>query len=545
MLKVLVCQVNPIVGDIEGNAQKILDSLEKGKSLDADLFLFPELCLTGYPPEDFVLLPHFVTAVEKALDKIVSASKGITAIVGTIRRNTIKSVKPLCNSAAVISNGKLLGFQDKTLLPTYDVFSELRYFEPASENKIWDINGKKVAITICEDIWSSSDQLEFTSYEINPLTAIKEKKPDLLLNLSASPWSLGKTRRRFKVGAAASQYVGCPLILCNQVGGNDNLIFDGFSFYVTPDGKLLDIAKGFEEDWLFVDTSAKKEEKVFSFPDMEKLFRALVLGVRDYFHKSGFHKACFGLSGGIDSALVACIAAEALGKENVLAVIMPSRYSSEGSVTDSEKLARNLGIETKKISIEEPFNSYLNLLKPHFHDLPFDNTEENLQARIRAMILMALSNKLGYVVLSTGNKSELAMGYATLYGDMCGGLGVISDLTKRHVYTLSRWINRNGEIIPETILKKEPSAELKENQKDSDSLPPYDIIDNVVTSYVEEHMTPEDIVKKYGYDPELVHKLIVKIHSNEYKRRQSPPGLRVSEKAFSVGRRFPIVQGWV
>lgn len=370
-------------------------------------------------------------------------------------------------------------------------------------------------------------------------------QPDLLLNLSASPFSVSKLENRIQVGVRAAHTLSCPVILCNQVGGNDSLIFDGFSYYVNATGQLIDLCKGFEEDLHIVDLTKPASPLEINSDPLSNLYQALILGLRDYFHKSGFKKACLGLSGGIDSALVACLAARALGPENVLGVAMPSRYSTKGSLEDAKQLAQNLQIQYREIPIEEPFQSYLDLLTPQFEGRPLDATEENIQARIRGMILMALSNKLGYIVLSTGNKSELAMGYATLYGDMCGGLGVINDLPKMQVYALSKWINREREIIPWNTIQKPPSAELKFDQKDSDSLPDYQIVDNVLQEYIEGYQAPEKIADKYGYSIDLVKDLIRRIHRAEYKRRQSPPGLRVSEKAFTVGRRFPIVQKFV
>ncbi len=461
------------------------------------------------------------------------------------RYNADQIEKGLFNSAAIIQNQTLIGFQDKILLPTYDVFDESRYFEPGSGMRTWNLLGNKVAITICEDIWQHSALLNATYYRRDPVADLQPLYPDIVLNLSASPYSFGKVSNRLKVGSSAASTLMCPTLLCNQVGGNDSLIYDGYSFYIDALGELKSIAKGFEEDFLLVDLDQETKPIVFSPELIDNLYKALVLGVRDYFHKSRFKKACLGLSGGIDSALVAAIAVDALGSDNVLGVIMPSRYSSEGSMKDALQLADNLKIKTQVISIESPLQSYLELLEPSFESKPWDSTEENLQARIRGMILMALSNKLGYVVLNTGNKSELAMGYATLYGDMCGGLGVINDVTKMQVYALSHWINRQREVIPKSSIDKPPSAELRPGQKDSDSLPPYEVIDNIVESYIENHHTPDEIREKFGYSKELVEDAIHRIHRNEYKRRQSAPGLRVTEKAFSVGRRFPIVQKFV
>lgn len=540
-MRILLAQINPTIGDLIGNTEKILYGISRAKELKADLVVFPELCVCGYPPDDFLLLHHFISAIKQPLAKIQEESKGITVIVGTPREEK----KRLYNSAAVFSDGELLGFQDKSLLPTYDVFDEHRYFTPATSLNVWELCGKRVGITICEDIWQHSGLLHEATYTFDPIAELKSSKPDFLINISASPYSVSKFPRRIKVCSKAAESLHCPVLFCNQVGSNDGIIFGGHSAYLGSDGKLLQCAKGFEEDYMLVDLSQKLAPLKYEENPTESLYHALVLGLRDYFRKSGFSRACLGLSGGIDSALVACIAVDALGKENVLGITMPSRYSSEGSVIDAKALVNSLGIKCQDIPIEKPFQSFLDLLSPYFEGKPVDATEENLQARIRGMILMAISNKHGYIVLSTGNKSELAMGYATLYGDMCGGLGVISDVSKRQVYALSRWINRDKEIIPWNTINKEPSAELRPNQKDSDSLPPYDIIDNVLTGYVEEHLSPVEIAKKHHYPLELVLDLIRRIHRNEYKRRQSAPGLRVTEKAFSVGRRFPIVQRWV
>lgn len=544
-MRILIAQINPTVGHLQGNTAKIISAISAGRQQQADLVLFPELALTGYPPCDFLLLPHFIDAVERSLEEIVKAAVGIACVVGVPRKNLSGKGKSLYNSAAIIENGILLGFQDKMLLPTYDVFDEGRYFEPTTKISGWKVAGHRIGVTICEDIWEHSDLVKETNYHRDPVLELKEEKCDYVLNLSASPYHLGKGLSRSSVCAKAVMALKVPLILCNQVGGNDSLIFDGYSLVFSADGQLIASGKEFQEELLLVDLTQAKPIPEREIDEEEELYRALVLGVRDYFGKSGFTRACLGLSGGIDSAVVACIAAEALGPSNVLGVSMPSRYSSVGSVVDAKALAIALKIGYHEIPIEMPFKSYLDLLTPEFEGKPLDATEENLQARIRGAILMALSNKHGYVVLSTGNKSELAVGYSTLYGDMCGGLGVISDLTKRQVYALAEWINRNGEVIPWGTIKKPPSAELRPNQRDSDSLPDYAIVDAVVEAYVEEHASKEQIAEKYGYPLEVVEALIQKIHRSEYKRRQSAPGLRVSPKAFSVGRYFPIVQGFV
>jgi NAD+ synthase (glutamine-hydrolysing) len=543
-MRILAAQINTVVGDLKGNTKKIIESIETGRRKKADIVLFPELTLSGYPPEDFLLLPSFMEAVASHLNEIIKASKGIVVVVGVPRQNPNSAEKFLYNSAAVIQNGKLLGFQDKILLPTYDVFDERRYFEPGNKTAVWDLFGCKVAITICEDLWRHSGLVRSTCYLRDPVLELKEFQPDLLLNLSASPYSVNKCEMRIQVSLEAAKTLQCPVLLCNSVGGNDSLIFDGGSVYVGPNG-IAERAKSFIADEMLVDLNEKWDAPAFERDVVEDLYQALVLGVRDYFQKLGFQKACLGLSGGIDSALVACIAVDALGPDNVLALAMPSRYSSPESLRDAKILAKNLGIRLEEISIEKPFQSFLDELTPYFEGRENDVTEENLQARVRGMLLMAFSNKFGCIVLSTGNKSELALGYSTLYGDMCGGLAVIGDVTKRQVYALACRINRNSEVIPSYVIERPPSAELRPDQRDSDSLPDYDMIDDVLQSYLEDHMSSKEISEKFRYPPKIVEGLIKRIHQNEYKRRQSPPSLRVSEKAFSVGRRFPIVQKWI
>jgi len=544
-MRIFVAQINPTIGDLEGNTKKIIQMLKKARQQGCEIVLFPEMAICGYPPEDFVLHDSFITEVEAHLHKIIPETKGLMAIVGLVRRNLSTGEKALLNSAAIVKDGRLMGFYDKWLLPTYDVFDERRYFEPGHTIQTWDYKGKKIAVIICEDIWQHAGYVGQTRYPKDPVVELIPLKPDVLLNLSASPYQFQKPDVRVKVCATAAKTLHCPVILCCQVGGNDELIFDGYSVYVDKEGHLIQLGKGFEEDEMLIDLDAAGSPCAFKYDLLKDLYSALVLGVHDYFHKSGFHKAIIGLSGGIDSALVACIAKDALGAENVLAIGMPSRYSSTGSVEDARRLAKNLGVEFQIIPIEHPFQDYLDLLNPYFRGKGPDVTEENLQARIRGMILMALSNKLGYVVLSTGNKSEMATGYCTLYGDMCGGLGVISDVTKMQVYALAKMINREKEIIPKSIIDKAPSAELRPGQKDSDSLPEYSVIDAVLQGYVEDYLDAEEVAKKYKIPLEIVEDLIKKIHRAEYKRRQSPPGLRVSKKAFSKGRKIPIVQKWV
>ncbi len=544
-MRVLIAQLNPTIGDLEGNTRKVIETLDRARSKGVDIVLFPELTICGYPPEDLVLHSSFIDAMEKCLERVIHASYGLVVLVGLVRRNLHSGGKPLLNSAAIIEDGKLLGFQDKMLLPTYDVFDERRYFEPGTTIHPWVLRGKKVGVIICEDIWQHSGYTGGTRYRCDPVLELQPHKIDLLLNLSASPYQFQKPDIRVQVCAKAAQTLHCPVLLCCQVGANDQIVFDGYSVCVDAHGKLRQLGKGFEEDDMVIDLNAPPSSCPFLYDPIYDLYRALVVGARDYLHKSGFRKACLGLSGGIDSALVACIATEALGKENVLCINMPSRYSSKETIADAEKLAKNLGVAYDQIPIEEPFENYLKLLSPYLSGRQSDVTEENLQARIRGMILMAISNKLGYIVLSTGNKSEMGMGYCTLYGDLAGGLAVISDVTKTQVYALARWINRENEIIPQGTIDRAPSAELRPNQKDSDSLPSYDVVDTVLQAYVEDYLSPQEISKKYNFPIELVIDLVRRIHRAEYKRRQAPPGIRVSKKAFRVGRRYPIVQGWI
>lgn len=543
-MHVFVAQINPTVGDFQGNTEKIIQAIQRGQKQKCDIVLFPELAICGYPPEDLLLHPSFVDSSEASLKKIIESTSNIIAIVG-LARHAEDGEKGLLNSAAIIENKKLLGFQDKWLLPTYDVFDERRYFEPGSRISVWELKGKKVAVTVCEDIWQHAGEVVYTNYAKDPIDELIPLKPDLVLNLSSSPYQFQKPHLRVSVCAKSAKTLKCPLIMCCQVGGNDQLVFDGYSIYVDGQGQLIQLGKGFVEDDMIVDLNIPPKPSTVHPDHLGDLYQALVLGVKDYFKKQGFKRGCLGLSGGIDSALVACIAVDALGKENVLGLTMPSRYSSEHSITDARELAKNLGVETLHVPIEKIFTDFLNLLEPHFQNKPWDTTEENLQARIRGMIQMAISNKFGYIVLSTGNKSELALGYCTLYGDMVGGLAVISDVTKEQVYALSHYINRKKEIIPQSTIAKPPSAELRPNQLDTDSLPDYAIVDAVLQSYVEEYLSPEQISKKHNIPLEIVKDLIHRIHLAEYKRRQAAPGIRVSKKAFRVGRRYPIVQKWM
>lgn len=543
-MKIVLNQINPTIGDFEKNCEKILKGIDVAREQQIRIAVFPELAITGYPPEDFLLVSDFIIEAEKCLHKIVKASKEIAVIVGFPRINQSGKEKSLYNSVAIIDNQQILGFQDKILLPTYDVFDERRYFEPGTPSQIWNIGSLRVGVTICEDLWEHSQLVSSTRYHLDPIKNLIELKPDILVNVSASPYSLSKLKTRLNACQQAAQTLQCPVLYCNQVGANDSLIFDGYSMHVNAKG-LVQIAKGFEEDRLVIDTSIAHSLIAIPNNTIQDLQQALILGIKDYCEKSGLKKVCIGLSGGIDSAVVACLAVEALGANNVHALFMPSRYSATESGRDALELAQRLKIQFDEISIEAPFESYLNILKPSFKGMKEDITEENLQARVRGTLLMAFCNKFGYLLLNTGNKSELAMGYCTLYGDMCGGLAVIGDLTKLQVYEIAAYINRSDEIIPKNILERPPSAELRPNQKDSDTLPDYVILDTIIKAYVEEFKSPHEIAMQYDYPLSLVDEIIKKIHQNEYKRRQAPPILRVSEKSFSAGRRCPIVQRWL
>jgi len=542
-LKIAVAQLNSFVGDVEGNLEKIIKVI-KEIGLNADLIITPELFLTGYPPWDLLEKSWFMNKTKKAVEKLKEISKefpetGILTGAPTYARSGIG--KNLYNSALLISKGKLLFQQDKSLLPTYDVFDEARYFIPAPEINVISFKGEKLGITICEDVWNNPDLWpEKLMYDFDPVEELVEKGATLLVNISASPFHVDKERVRYKLLKDHAQKNKIPLVFVNQVGGNDELIFDGRSMGFDKKGEPVFIFPSFKEKTELIDMKGRGIPGLYIPQDKrESIYQALVLGTRDYLKKSGFSRAILGLSGGIDSAVTCCIAVDALGKENVSGISMPSPYSSRGSVEDSKKLARNLGIDFKVIDISQIYYSYLNNLKDHFMGQGEDVTEENIQARIRGNILMAFSNKLGHLVLVTGNKSEISVGYCTLYGDMAGGLSVLSDVPKKEVFSLARYINRKKEVIPEEIIVKAPSAELKPGQLDEDTLPPYEVLDQVLNYYVEEGYSAEEIIS-LGLDPEMVKWIIRAVDKNEYKRKQSPPGLRVTTKAYGVGRKMPI-----
>jgi len=542
-MKIAAAQINPTIGDIRGNVEKILTNLGRAKELGAQLVLFPEMCLTGYPPRDLLDRSYFVEANLAALNELAPKVKDLTAVIGYVEKNLTSEGKPLYNAAAVIENGEIAYVTYKSLLPTYDVFDEDRHFEPAAGVAPIKLGNQKAALTICEDIWTDDVCGPRKLYHKDPLEELAKKKITLILNISASPWSLGKEKLRTELLQNQARKYKVPVVFCNQVGGNDELVFDGNSLAVDAKGDIIAHAKPFEEDLILIDLDyGAGDMRGQTFSDPEAVYRALVLGTRDYAHKSGFQNAVVGLSGGIDSALVASVASEALGHENVLGVTMPSRYSSEGSKSDSEVLARALGIRFQSAPIDGIFQSYLSELTKLFPGKPQDVTEENVQARIRGNLLMALSNKLGYLVLSTGNKSEISTGYSTLYGDMCGGLALLSDVPKTLVYRIAREVvNKDREVISQAILTKAPSAELRPNQKDTDSLPEYDTLDPILELYIEKHRSPDEIVTA-GHDKSIVEKAVRLVEKAEYKRWQAAPGLKVTSKAFGIGRRVPIAR---
>lgn len=542
-MKIALAQINTTVSALEYNGRKIKDYIEQARKKGASLVIFPEMTITGYPPKDLVEYPWFIEKNLKILDDVVASTKGIGAIVGYIDIARDKFGKERYNACALMDDGKILSRHYKCLLPTYDVFDEGRYFAPAREVKVAQFRSLYLAITICEDIWNDELYWGRRFYEFDPVAELAKQSPvlfDYLINISASPFWLGKRKIKLEMFSAIARRYQRPFIQVNLVGGNDDLIFDGWSTVMNAKGELLVCSRDFEESLVCFDTETLSGElEPESADGIERVYRALILGIRDYCRKTGFKKAVLGLSGGIDSAVVCSLAVAALGKENCLAVLMPSRYTSDSSISDATSLAVNLGVKFKVVSIEKIYQSYLDTLMAHFERKGFDVTEENIQARIRGNILMALSNKFGYLVLSTGNKSEVSVGYCTLYGDMAGGLAVISDVPKTMVYELARYINREKEIIPLNILKKAPSAELRQNQKDTDSLPPYEILDPIIKAYVEEHRSIDEI-SAMGFERKTVEEMVRRIERNEYKRKQAPPGLKVTSKAFGYGWRMPI-----
>ncbi|MCH2382239.1 MAG: NAD+ synthase [Pedosphaera sp.] len=540
-MKIAIAQINTTVGDFDGNSDKIVDAWRRADEAGAELVVLPELALCGYPPRDLLAKPAFLRQNQAALERLAKRGGRAVAVVGHASVNETDSGRPARNSAAVLRDGQIIDVRHKTLLPTYDVFDEDRYFEPATDNTPVEILGKKIGITICEDIWNDEVFPNDRRYGRRPADELAAGGAELLLNLSASPWNLGKEHSRHVLLSQLSAKAGCPVVYCNLVGGNDELVFDGGSQYYNGHGVLGASGAMFAEDLLLVDTETIEPKLSDTSDDDEKLHKALSLGVRDYLHKCGFASAVIGLSGGIDSAVTAVIAVDALSAENVRGVAMPSQYSSQGSLDDAERLANALGIRYDIVPIEPVFEQLKSQLGDIFDGLDEDTAEENMQARIRGNILMSMSNKFGSLLLTTGNKSELAVGYCTLYGDMCGGLAVISDLPKTRVYSLAKWINREREIIPESTLTKPPSAELRPDQVDQDSLPPYDVLDSILEAYVVDGQDAESIIAS-GHDKATVQRIIRLINLNEYKRRQAAPGIKVTSKAFGVGRRIPVAK---
>ena len=540
-MKIALGQIDTTIGDFTGNSGKIIDFSRRAMSAGAGLIMFPELSVCGYPPRDLVENPAFVKRNQEALQRIAGQTQGIAVICGVATPANAETGKRVMNSAALLKDGRVAFLQSKMLLPTYDVFDESRNFAPASKQELLPFCGRQVGLTICEDAWNDKSFWNRRLYGFDPVEALMGQGGKFLLNISASPFYVGKRELRYNMLAALAKKYSAPVAMVNLVGGNDSLVFDGSSLVIAPDGRLVAQANSFEEDLVLLDADALAGDMHPQVDNIEaSAYAALVLGTRDYVRKCGFHRVIVGLSGGIDSALTAVIASDALGAHNVIGVGMPGPYSSRGSLDDARALAGNLGIRFETISITEIFEAYLKALKPAFAGSEEDVTEENIQARIRGALLMALSNKFQGLVLSTGNKSELAVGYCTLYGDMVGGLAVISDVPKTMVYRLSHYVNGRKPVIPLATLEKAPSAELRPNQKDSDTLPPYEVLDIILEDFIEDSKSAEQIAGESNLDIALVRRVIRMVERAEYKRQQAAPGLKISEKAFGVGRRFPI-----
>ncbi|MEH1867485.1 MAG: NAD+ synthase [Nostoc sp.] len=553
-MKIAIAQINPTIGDLLLNAQKILEAAQRAASSGARLLLTPELSLCGYPPRDLLLNPSFVEAMSITLQNLAQdLPPNLAVLVGTVEPNPnahISGGKTLFNSMALLENGQVKQVFHKRLLPTYDVFDERRYFEPGLQANYFTLDNIDIGVTICEDLWNDEEFWGKRSYAVNPIADLAILGVDLIVNLSASPYTVGKQQFRETMLSHSAVRFQQPIIYANQVGGNDDLIFDGCSFALNRQGEIMSRARGFDTDLMVVEFDEVESDlllgsvaPVYESED-EEIWQALVLGVRDYARKCRFSKVALGLSGGIDSAIVAAIATAALGKENVLGVLMPSPYSSEHSISDALALAENLGIKTNLLPIGELMQGFDQTLGDLFAGTEFGLAEENIQSRIRGNLLMAIANKFGYLLLSTGNKSEMAVGYCTLYGDMNGGLAVIADVPKTRVYSLCHWLNRNNEIIPQNVLTKAPSAELKPGQVDQDSLPPYEILDDILQRLVHNHQSAVQIVAA-GHDAVIVDRVIQMVARAEFKRRQAPPGLKITDRAFGTGWRMPIASNWV
>ena len=542
-MRIALAQLNTTVGDIAGNEGLVLEAYRRGVEAQVELVLTPELSLTGYPPRDLLLRESFIRANQAALERLAAAVGEVGLIVGFVGENPVRPGRLLTNAAALLHRGRVVAIRTKTLLPTYDVFDEDRYFEPASENAVIHWEGRRLGLTICEDIWNDAEFGVQRRYRPDPAAALVASGAQILINLSASPWQLGKEQRRSALLRSLARRHQVPVVYCNLVGGNDELVFDGRSLAFNSAGGCLGEAAHFSSDFLIVDTEASGDRPLAPLADEALLHDALVLGMRDYVGKCGFRSVVLGLSGGIDSALVAALAVDALGAENVRGLALPTQFSSAGSIDDARSLAENLGIRFDVVPIQGSFEALKRQMEPLFEGRPEDTAEENLQARLRGVTLMAMSNKFGSLLLTTGNKSELAVGYCTLYGDMCGGLAVISDLPKTWVYRVSRWMNRDREIIPSSSITKAPSAELRPNQTDQDSLPPYEVLDAILEAYVVEDRPAAEIIAT-GFSEADVRRVVRLIDLSEYKRRQAAPGLKVTSRAFGVGRRQPVAQRW-
>ena len=541
-MKIALAQIDPTVGDFIGNLDKIVAASRRAAAQGARVTVFSELAICGYPPADFLEKPSFLARCRSAVDELAEATSDLpTAVLAGVALPAVgDSGKPAVNAAVLFDGGRLLLEQHKRLLPFYDVFDEQRYFAPARSQQVVELDGVRLAITICEDAWNDKNFWPRRLYAVDPIEELMRQHPDLHINLSSSPFWHGKRAIRREMLAAIARRDGVPVLMSNQVGGDDSLIFDGSSLALNARGELIAQCASFQEDLLVLDPFDAPPVEATADDDTEAAYRALVLGTRDYVRKCGFKKVLVALSGGIDSALVAAIATEALGQENVVGVGMPSPYSSSGSIDDSRQLAANLGIRFEVVGISDLFAGFTHVLEPLFVGTKKDTTEENIQPRIRATLLMALSNKFSALVLTTGNKSEMAVGYCTLYGDMVGALAVIGDLVKTRVYSVCYWLNRDREVIPLPILEKPPSAELCPGQKDTDSLPPYEVLDPILEAYVERYETPEQIAEAYGFSLSLVQQVVHLVERSEYKRQQAAPVLKVTPKSFGMGRRFPI-----
>lgn len=537
-IKIALAQLNFHVGNFDSNKKKIIAAIQEAEKQGSDLVVFSELCISGYPPRDFLEFNDFIQQCETALKDIAPYTKRTAALIGCPRKNPVMEGKDLFNSVFFLYEGAVKQIIDKTLLPTYDIFDEYRYFEPNKLFHIVPFKGQKLAVTICEDIWNVGNDNPL--YTICPMDEMMKHQPDLMINLSASPFSYEQHEERLKVIRANVTRYQLPMFYVNQTGAQTQLIFDGGSVVMNEKGEVLEQMDFFKEDIRYTEFPFKTKT-VIPHPSsaISLIYDAVVLGIRDYFQKLGFEKAILGLSGGIDSAVVLCLAAEALGKDNVLSLLLPSGFSTSHSLDDAKKLSENLSTPYETIPIESNYQAFLQTLQPYFKDLPFNTAEENLQARIRGVLLMAFSNKFGYILLNTTNKSEAAVGYGTLYGDMCGGLSVLGDVYKTQVFELAEYINRNGEIIPRNIMTKPPSAELRPDQKDSDSLPEYPILDKILFQYIEKRQGPKELLAM-GFEKDLVNRILKMVNGSEWKRHQAPPILRVSPKAFGMGRRMPL-----